>query len=208
MPEPRLKISPAASTLPSCTPQLMPFHINYTGHAPISTFFRVRKAPSTQPGASLQSDSRKSLKERLLAAFRGRTVHGLEVPVPDGFCGVVLKSDASTKLASTSTSQTKSVDTKSVKGRPTRRTRGKKASDEAKDSVAAVTTSTNMDDPETFQELDVAPQKSLTPSHTFSSVLFWSPDIAVDEGKDEYIRALDEWISLSSEVCALAVPAI
>ncbi|KAI0714135.1 ribonuclease H2, subunit C [Cerioporus squamosus] len=40
-----LTISPAHA-LPDATPNLMPFHIGYSGPAPISTYFRIRSSPS------------------------------------------------------------------------------------------------------------------------------------------------------------------
>ncbi|OBZ74098.1 hypothetical protein A0H81_06246 [Grifola frondosa] len=40
-----LRISPADGPLATCTPNLMPFHIAYSGPAPISTYFRVQPAP-------------------------------------------------------------------------------------------------------------------------------------------------------------------
>jgi hypothetical protein len=42
--------------------------------------------------------------------------------------------------------------------------------------------------------------KLLVPTGTFSSFVLWNPDISVDEGKDEYMRTLKEWIDISSEV--------
>ncbi|KAF8184480.1 ribonuclease H2, subunit C [Pholiota molesta] len=43
MPATKLVISQPTAALPSCTPNLMPFHINYTGPAAVSAFMRVRK---------------------------------------------------------------------------------------------------------------------------------------------------------------------
>jgi hypothetical protein len=43
MPATRLVISQPIAALPSCTPNLMPFHVNYTGPAAVSAFMRVRK---------------------------------------------------------------------------------------------------------------------------------------------------------------------
>ena len=42
--------------------------------------------------------------------------------------------------------------------------------------------------------------RQLIPTPTFSSFTIWSPDIPVDEGKDEYIRCLVEWTKLAAEV--------
>ncbi|KAI9062724.1 hypothetical protein FKP32DRAFT_1677230 [Trametes sanguinea] len=45
-----ITISPSDGPLPSATPHLMPFHIAYTGPAPISTYFRVQSAPEPTYG--------------------------------------------------------------------------------------------------------------------------------------------------------------
>ena len=47
---------------------------------------------------------------------------------------------------------------------------------------------------------DVA--RTLQPTSTFSSFVLWTQDIPVDEGKDEYLRAIREWSRLASEVSA------
>ncbi|KAJ1306432.1 hypothetical protein OPQ81_007435 [Rhizoctonia solani] len=60
-------------------PQLLPLHIDYDGPAPIDTYFHVTKDPN---------GSQK-------AAFRGRALHGVNLPLPEGYSGAVLstKSD-------------------------------------------------------------------------------------------------------------------
>ena len=42
--------------------------------------------------------------------------------------------------------------------------------------------------------------RQLIPTPTSSSFTIWSPDIPVDEGKDEYVRCLVEWTKLAAEV--------
>ncbi|KIM90262.1 hypothetical protein PILCRDRAFT_811981 [Piloderma croceum F 1598] len=41
---PTMVITSAQNPLPKCSPNLMPFHLNYSGIAPISTYFRVKPA--------------------------------------------------------------------------------------------------------------------------------------------------------------------
>lgn len=53
-----IAIARAEEPLPTCTPYLMPFHIDYTGPAPISTYFRVKPAPP--PGYLGRADSQDS----------------------------------------------------------------------------------------------------------------------------------------------------
>ncbi|KAH9971005.1 hypothetical protein BGW80DRAFT_1325058, partial [Lactifluus volemus] len=35
----------------------------------------------------------------------------------------------------------------------------------------------------------------------FDSFVLWHPDNPVDEGKDEYLRSLSEWVNIAAEVC-------
>ncbi|KAI0630816.1 ribonuclease H2, subunit C [Trametes polyzona] len=55
MASPSIKVSTSAGPLPSMTPHLMPFHIAYSGPAPISTYFRVRDAPEPTYGRDLKA---------------------------------------------------------------------------------------------------------------------------------------------------------
>ncbi|CAE6467859.1 unnamed protein product [Rhizoctonia solani] len=61
------------------TPQLLPLHIDYDGPAPVDTYFHPAK------------DSNGTH----IAAFRGRTLCGVDLPLPAGYTGAVLstKSD-------------------------------------------------------------------------------------------------------------------
>lgn len=52
-------IARAEEPLPTCTPHLMPFHIDYSGPAPISTYFRVKPAPP--PGYLGKTESQNSV---------------------------------------------------------------------------------------------------------------------------------------------------
>ncbi|KAG8696233.1 hypothetical protein FRC09_008643 [Ceratobasidium sp. 395] len=57
------------------TPQLLPLHIEYDGPAPIETYFSVDRDE----------------KGNKVAAFRGRTMYGVDLTLPDGYSGVVLR---------------------------------------------------------------------------------------------------------------------
>ncbi len=43
----------------------------------------------------------------------------------------------------------------------------------------------------------ISPEMQLRPTGKFNSIVVWHPDAPVDSGKDEYIRAIDEWTRLS-----------
>jgi len=53
-----------------CTPNLMPFHIEYDGQAPVSTYMEVSGEKTT---------------------FRGRTMEGTKVEVGPGYTGLVME---------------------------------------------------------------------------------------------------------------------
>ncbi|TDL26686.1 ribonuclease H1 small subunit [Rickenella mellea] len=209
-----LEISPASKTLPETTPNLMPFHINFSGLAPISTFFRVKDAPEETGHCGAAPESAIGLiekqKKRFLAAFRGRTVHGLEVCVPEGYQGVVLRVEGERN-----DSQTREVEEKLEKKgkgkgkqtrRPTRASRRAQAveEEECEREPAPSSQMEVVDDDETLLSLQANPEdenvRRLKPSATFSSFVLWNPDGPVDEGKDEYLRSLNEWMSISAEV--------
>ncbi|KAK7026425.1 hypothetical protein VNI00_015660 [Paramarasmius palmivorus] len=54
---PRLAISSSSTSLSSCTPNLMPFSIDYNGTAPISTFFHVEDAKRNRAEKMKEQDS-------------------------------------------------------------------------------------------------------------------------------------------------------
>lgn len=153
----------------------------------------------------------KPAKPQYTAAFRGRIVRGLEVSLPPGYGGVVLRSDRSNleKDASFSQASTtrkkrglgKAMETK--KGRFTRRSSKMMDVDEAEDDDQRKDL---VPDDEDYSNLlasshvDATNVKTLKPSATFSSFVVWNPDIPVDEGSDEYILSLTEWMSVSAEV--------
>lgn len=64
-------------------PSLLPFHIAFSGPAPVSTYFLPRPAP-VDPHAP-------SAEPLLLSTFRGRQVVGQSLRVPEGYAGVVLR---------------------------------------------------------------------------------------------------------------------
>lgn len=204
MSEPSLKIAPTTNVLASCSPHLMPFHISYTGAAPIATFFRVHNSPSTLPqDASPDLASKPSMKKRLLATFRGREMHGLEMPIPTGYGGIVLRSKGPETSNSPASRVQKKSDSQKKGGRHSlRNLRGAKAvveiDEDVKEEIASLVPEDSFDGRR--EELNTAPVKRLTPSHVFSSMVIWNSDFAVDEGREEYIQSLDEWITLGTEV--------
>jgi len=238
----------ANKDLPTRVPHLMPFHIQHTGPAPVSTYFRTRPhfglsslssasetlsptgdnergstttvadtevaveekenaplavvdavVPATataeaeviakstasrvlRPGAIARlADSAK----RFVSSFRGRTVHGVEVALPNGYVGLVLRGDAHGKAHQTTASK--------PKRQPTRLRQLRRKSDVVEDVQY-------LDDAAKVSPEDGRPVRVLKPAARFDSFVLWHPDIAVDEGKDEYLRSLSEWVNIAAEV--------
>lgn len=224
----------ANKDLPIRVPHLMPFHIQHTGPAPVSTYFRIRPSllssvsgPSTTPvvdteiaaeekeNASLaaadvvapatataetevvaKSTASRVLRtsaiarladsaKRFVSSFRGRTVHGVEVALPDGYVGIVLRGDAHGKAHQTTASHSKR--------HPNRSRELRRKSDLVEDVQY-------LDDAAKVSPEDGRPVRVLKPAARFDSFVLWHPDIAVDEGKDEYLRSLSEWVNIAAEV--------
>ena len=119
--------------------------------------------------------------KRFVSSFRG-TVHGVEVALPKGYGGIVLRGDANDKahpyLSTASTANRRSI------RRPRRKPTG-----EELDEISP-------------EDEDGHPARVLKPTARFDSLVLWHPDIPVDEGKDGYLRSLTEWTSIASEVLA------
>ena len=232
----------------------MPFNIDYSGKAPISTYLRVEAAsevigapPSQEDasstelkmgGSSEPSQNSKdavvdaeSLSEtnrgkdgpplppprlvkrvtdattRFISSFRGRTIQGLKVELPEGYGGLVFRGDvmgSQTKADNLKTdvnrkAQGKQKARKSSRGRITRSTA---RIETGEDNV--VDNGMEVDGDEMNQKDQVGSGdavRTLIPSSLFSSFILWHPDNPVDETRDEYFRSLKEWTQLAHEVC-------
>ena len=120
--------------------------------------------------------------KRFISSFRGRTVHGVEVSLPKGYSGLVLRSDAEGRTQTTTSSK--------AKRRPGRILR-RQAPEEVPED----------DDMEgILPPEEDRPVKVLKPSARFDSFVLWHPDLPVDEEMDEYLRSLSEWVNIASEV--------
>jgi hypothetical protein len=222
-------IIPEEGSIPQRTPNLMPFNIKYTGTAAVSTYFRPRPPPvqadlpsgESQEGTSQlstatdsQNDAEPSTKpqtttdampkkEPLVATFRGRTVRGTRIPVPHGYTGVVLVG------VDTNKSNQPPSSPPPLGHRPSRRSRHVIHVDED-DGPQDV----DMDDAgggadvDSQGEEEESPTRTLTLASQFSSFMVWNHDIAVDDGRDEYIRSLNEWTKLSTMVSHALKPPI
>jgi hypothetical protein len=129
-----------------------------------------------------------SLGNSFIAAFRGRRVHGRTVDLPQGYGGIVLSAPSSdAKKQDSNTGTVKTMTQTRSKSRATRNSSRQIETDE--DNA--------VDADHDGSRVEI---RRLTPVSTFSSLTVWSPDILVDEGKDEYLRSLTEWTKLAAEV--------
>ena len=197
-------------SLKECVPHIMPFHIKHSGSAPVKTYFRPQPclAPSFGVSSPPPSDSQETVvasdpqqdasnasssstltlnndgppseSKHFVAAFRGRTVHGLEVSLPDDYAGVIFRPPSVNKPPA----QQPVHDS----GRRSRR-RGRQTALEEDDEAMDVDT-----------ERQDEPQRILTPAYSFDKFALWHPDNAVDTSRDEYFRALSEWTKLGAVV--------
>ncbi|GJJ11381.1 hypothetical protein Clacol_005613 [Clathrus columnatus] len=181
----KTQLCPPLSPIPIVEPHLMPFHIDYSGSAPISTYFLVKPdstlndepPPPPPPPNALQR-----LKNRFISAFRGRRLKGLEIDIPEGYVGIVLKGDD------------ENDNFVLPKKRPFSPAKRKKTRRnpvvEEEDQNAGM---------EEIEKQSVE-TKILRPVGQFNSFTIWNPDVDIDETNDEYIRALTDYRKLLAEV--------
>ena len=132
------------------------------------------------------------------SAFRGRAMQGLAVDLPQGYTGLVLRGDSS-KFGTTQ--RTKTKEKRNGKGRTSGKQKTAKVAQEEVDDAEEL-----HGEAEGMVEGDEDAIRVLRPTAKFDSFVLWYPDIPVDEGKDEYLRSLNEWIGLAAEVCLICTP--
>lgn len=241
MSTPSIQIATSKTALPQCSPNLMPFRINYTGRAALKTFFRVKPAaslegkveseekgevaseeadgtqstdatrvegdPGSQTDVTMDSQTTAvtaptstkvpapSLGARFTAAFRGRTMKGVTVNLPEGYGGIVLRADDGGAKGGRGANGRMDKE----KEKPKRGRRGRKAEVIDVDEDVDMEESANGVDGEDVEEST----RTLKPTAQFSSFVLWNPDLPVDQSRDEYLRSLTEWTKLAAEVRVL-----
>ncbi|KAK2461193.1 hypothetical protein APHAL10511_006720 [Amanita phalloides] len=246
----RMAIAPVTDDLSVCIPNLMPFHIGYSGPAPISTFMGVEpshqtvgapvmdnehgdnamgSAPVTytsnnedigvditQPGGigTSQEDATNATvvkfdaSRRHVSTFRGRTIHGLDVDLPEGYAGLELRTEGhgTTKSAMASSSRDRRQEERTAVKRVTRRSKQIAVRDETGEvememSEKVVRNVEFMDLTDNAEDVDeYLPARMLVPTAQFRSFRLWNADRPADEGADEYTRSLSEWITLAHHI--------
>lgn len=233
-------------------PNLMPFHIEYDGPAPVSTYMKVEVVKrgvgmpdlATEAGPESKSgdvdmkdetgNERRDEKgnannanadgaeegkgsgsciteDRYVSTFRGRTIHGLDVRLPGGYSGLILRTEDSLSKEAGKGRKTKdkgkSKDRSNDSGAPQKaegRRMGRRTRSTAREVVCIdgdgdeeVEDGDNSVD-EAASETRVT--KVLVPGGRFSTVRVWEADKPVDGGQNEYVRGLGEWTRLAAEV--------
>lgn len=194
------------SPLPTCNPNLMPFHIKYTGSAAVSMFLHVEKM-------KVEEEDKKEVKEQQNDKNEKVEEEKEENPVQ-------AQKPTSSTLVSSETSILKDADRRfisSFRGRtihgltvdvPTGYT-GLLLHDDPRPTTVSqddrVLNSPDHSVDNDYEMDEEIPLRKLIPQSTFSSITLWHADRAVDETRDEYYRTLTEWMALSHEVRAKRV---
>lgn len=161
------------------------------------------------------------LENRFVSTFRGRTIHGLTINLPDGYTGVVLKAksepDGYTDVSSFGTNVQRTSDVEEVEiERWGQKRRGRLRSSAAPRQGTVITISDDDNDPlnsfdEPHDDVEISepfatpnefdgPLRILVPTARFDSFTLWQADRMVNKSNDEYWRTLTDWIGLSHAV--------
>ncbi|WFC99647.1 hypothetical protein MYAM1_002392 [Malassezia yamatoensis] len=189
------------TTTKAVVAHLMPFNIDYTGPAPIDTYFLCDKA-----------DSQSGAPGSAVAAFRGRKVHGLKLDLPSGYkLGFF-------KLREIEKSHDQNIAPNRQTTRPEMRTvtppipiRGSRfsMSDDEEEAQEPDFTMQVQDRNSTvgfesgpsqgpallLNQFTPAEQDLHLVASAGQSLCVWNPDGPIDAGDDVYIRTCREWLS-------------
>jgi len=154
---------------------VVPATARATTEVEVATKSTASRVPRTGATAHL-ADSAK----RFVSSFRGRTVHGVKVAVPNGYLDIALRGDAHGKARQTTGSN--------HKHQLTRLRQLRRKSDVIEEVQY-------QDDAAKMSPEGWAPRQSPETGAQVRFVRPVPPDIAVDEGKDESLRSLSEWVN-------------
>lgn len=211
----RLKSSETAyASTESVIAHVMPFSIDYTGPAPVDTFFLF------QP---IEPESGDGLSKEAVSAFRGRRVYGTRLALPEsyrlGFFCVqeeTIADETEQKIAP-SKRRTQAKTTRRVEpAAPVRGSRFALDDDEDDDDETDNVGMPFSEVPGPPSEDDgyegnsrlstqLAPTRhSLRPvADAGTSLWVWGPDGPIDAGDDAYVRTCNEWLQvIAPSVCA------
>lgn len=171
-------------------------------------------ASQTSPSGTretVQNSIESGVPRRHISTFRGRTIHSLDIDLPEGYAGLVLRTEGqgiSNTSAAPSRDGRYGDNARTTVKRVTRRSKAIVTRDEAGEvelemSEKVVQRVEFMDLTEDIERgtEERLPTRALIPTGRFSSFRLWNADIPADAGADEYTRSLTEWIKLARHVC-------
>jgi hypothetical protein len=197
-----------SSPLPTCNPNLMPFHIKYTGPAAVSMFFHVEKTKTEEGEGEKEGEKVKEQNDKKESEANPiQTQEPTSSPVSPKKNTSISKKDANTRFISSFRGRTIHGLSMDVPTGYTGLLLQHADSDPQPTTVSHVDRvlhhpNDSVDDNDfEMDEQEIPPLRKLIPQSTFSSITLWHADRAVDETRDEYYRTLTEWMALSHEVC-------
>ncbi|KAJ7708786.1 ribonuclease H2, subunit C [Mycena rosella] len=221
MAAPTLSIAPISASLPSASPNLMPFHIKHTGPAPISTYFlveaaseHVAKAPPSpatasdqdvamaDPEAETEATSPASAAPPAAASLSRRVTEATTrfIATFRGRTMQGLKVELPAGYSGVLMAGEATAGANKLGALKTRVKQAVKAKKAGRATRSATRDDDEADGDETHDPEDQTSARTLMPTAQFSSFVLWHPDIPVDPGRDEYLRSLTEWIRLADEI--------
>ncbi|KAJ6561130.1 ribonuclease H2, subunit C [Mycena vulgaris] len=223
MATPTFSIAPISSlaSLPAASPNLMPFHVDHNGPAPISTYFLV-EASADEHAAKPSSPAPVSTENsEMVIESEEPVTTSPDSPAPPNSTLPRRVTEATTRFIATFRGRTMqglkvelpsgyagvvmagegAVGTGKLSALKTKVKRAVKAKTKTGRATRSATRDDDeMDADEANEAEDQTNARTLMPTATFSSFVLWHPDIPVDPGRDEYLRSLTEWIRLADEI--------
>jgi len=120
------------------------------------------KAPASPVRQSGHIQRLSESAKRFISSFRGRTVHGVEVTLPKGYVGIVLRGDTNDRAHAHPSTGGKS------KRHPVRNSRRRPTDEEELDEMS-------------LEDEEKPPVRVLKPTARFDSFVLWHPAIPVVE---------------------------
>ncbi|KAF8196888.1 ribonuclease H2, subunit C [Mycena galopus ATCC 62051] len=222
MAAPTLSIAPISSSksLPDASPNLMPFHVDHNGPAPISTYFLVDAAPENVAKPPPPPASAEDVEMEPVADSADTDVSPKVTEPSEDKSFVRRVTDATTRFIATfrgRTMQGLKVDLPAgyigvimaapAPGKASAaagRASPCKVKAKPRGSKTRATRSATRGDTHEVEDDEVTEdgqnRRTLMPTAQFSSFVLWNPDIPVDPGRDEYLRSFTEWIRLADEI--------
>ncbi|KAJ7460754.1 ribonuclease H2, subunit C [Mycena latifolia] len=221
-----LNITPISSLLPSASPNLMPFHVDHNGPAPISTYFLVEAASEDvvkPPPPTTEQDLEMIDSEEPVSTTAEPEAASPDAPPLSDSALSRRVTEATTRFIATFRGRSMhglkvelpsgysgilmqgegATGTGKLSALKAKVKRAVKAPAKPRGNKAGRATRSAMRDENDEEEIEAEDQtnaRTLMPTAQFSSFVVWHPDIPVNPGRDEYLRSLTEWTQLADEI--------